>query len=176
MSNLDQKARYRSVQNFAILAVSMGVLLVLVGMVSGASILVAFYKGIIVHTLTDVRNNVIRLVFSFAVPLVGGIVLVFAGIRLLRIDNTMKHREVIARTRIGFRKEKDRMLRVLLGEDERRIMELVKGRPDGVLQSDLVIKTGYSKVKMHRILKSLENKGLVKRGRFGITNKVIINS
>ena len=68
------------------------------------------------------------------------------------------------------------MLRVLLSEDERRIVELVKGRPDGVLQSDLVIKTGYSKVKMHRILKSLENKGLVKRGRFGITNKVIINS
>ena len=38
-----------------------------------------------------------------------------------------------------------------------------------------MIKSGYSKVKAHRILKSLENKNLIRRGRFGITNKVMLN-
>ena len=176
MAIADQKAKYKSVQSFAIVAISIGVLLVLVGMVSGTSILVAFYKGILIHTLTDVRNNIIRLVFSFIVPFVGGVVLVLAGIRLLKIDNVVRHRDIITKTKKSAEKQKERMIQVFLNSDEKRIMELIKEQPDGFLQSDLVIKTGYSKVKMHRILKSLENKGLVKRGRFGITNKVIINS
>jgi uncharacterized membrane protein len=176
MAKTDQKTKYKSMQNFALFAISLGVLLILVGIVSGASILVAFAKGVLIHTLTDVRNNVIRLVFSFIVPFVGGIVLVIAGVRLLRIDNRTVHREIISRTKKSAMKEKEKMISVFLSGDEKKVMDLVKEQQDGMLQSDLVIKTGYSKVKMHRILKSLENKGLVKRGRFGITNKVIINS
>jgi len=51
----------------------------------------------------------------------------------------------------------------------------VRSNPKGILQSDLVIKTGYSKVKVHRVLKKLEVNDLIRRGRSGITNKVFIN-
>ena len=67
------------------------------------------------------------------------------------------------------------MLNVMLNGDERKVLDLIKERPNGALQSELVIKSGFSKVKMHRMLKKLEAKELITRGRFGITNKVFLN-
>ena len=59
-----------------------------------------------------------------------------------------------------------------LHEDERKIFnELTKG--DGsTFQNDLIGLTGYSKVKVSRILDKLETKGLVERRRRGMANMV----
>jgi uncharacterized membrane protein len=115
-------------------------------------------------------------VFGVLIPLAGGIVLIMAGFRILKLDREHDKNEIISSSMKSAVQQKEKILDVFLSKDEKTIMELLKKEPDGgALQSDLVIKTGYSKVKMHRILKSLEFKGLVKRGRFGITNKVLIS-
>jgi len=173
---MEQRARHKSSQNLAILAISVGILLIVVSLISGTSIFVALGTGILIKTLADVRTNVVRIFFDLLVPLTGGIVLVVAGRRLLKIDGAMLEKSMVSDSRKKIVQQKEQILEVFLNSDEKKVMELIKHDPDGSLQSDLVIKTGYSKVKMHRILKSLENKGLIKRGRFGITNRVLINN
>jgi uncharacterized membrane protein len=172
---MEQKAKYKSSQNFATLAVSMGLLLIVVAIISGTSIFVAFGRGILIRTLADVRTNVVRIFFDFLVPMAGGIILVLAGLRLLKMDREIFHKSIKSDSKKKVTEQKEQILNVFLSNDEKKVMELIKNDPDGALQSDLVIKTGYSKVKMHRILKSLENKSLIKRGRFGITNRVLVN-
>lgn len=167
---MEQKAEYKSVQNFALFAISIGVLLVLAGLVGGANIFVAIGDGILIHTL------VIRFFFSFLIPLVGGIVLIFSGLRLLNVDRMTLQRSIVAKTRRRVMQQKEHIISAFLTNDEKKVIALIKERNDGALQSDLVIRTGYSKVKIHRILKGLENRGIIKRGRFGITNKVLLSS
>jgi uncharacterized membrane protein len=41
-----------------------------------------------------------------------------------------------------------------------------------MLQNALVLKTGMTKVKMTRVLSSLERKGLVLKERHGLTNRI----
>lgn len=173
---MEQKVEYKSVQSFALLAISIGVLLVLAGLIAGANIFVALGDGILIHTLNDVRTNVIRFFFSFLIPLIGGIVLIFSGLKLLNVDRMKLQRSIIAKTKRKVIQQKEHIISVFLTNDEKKVIGLIKEKNDGVLQSDLVIKTGYSKVKMHRILKGLENRGIIKRGRFGITNKVLLSS
>ena len=67
--------------------------------------------------------------------------------------------------------ERARIISRVLGPEERGMLDLLKGK-DFILQSDLMALTGYSKVKVHRVLKKLEAKGLIRRSRFGITNRV----
>jgi uncharacterized membrane protein len=173
----EKKGGHKSMQNFAIASISVGVLLILACVVSAITILVALGSGsILIHTLSDIRSNVVRIVFGVLIPLAGGIVLIMAGFRILKLDREHDKNEIISSSMKSAVQQKEKILDVFLSKDEKTIMELLKKEPDGgALQSDLVIKTGYSKVKMHRILKSLEFKGLVKRGRFGITNKVLIS-
>lgn len=61
-----------------------------------------------------------------------------------------------------------------LGADERQVFERVIEAQGSVFQSDLVEKTGMSKVKVTRILDKLEGKNLIERKRRGMTNVVIL--
>ena len=57
---------------------------------------------------------------------------------------------------------------------ERRIFEKLIEEKGSMLQSLLIRHTGYSKVKMTRILDKLEQKDLIDRKRRGMTNIVMI--
>ncbi len=173
---MEQKVKYKSMQNFAILAVSLGILLVVAAIIGAANIFVYSGRTILFRAVTSIRTDVERIVFSLVVPLVGGVVLIIAGLKLLHIDNATLHKNAVSNTRRKITQQKEQMLNVFLNDDEKRVMDLIKKDSEGALQSDLVIKTGYSKVKVHRILKSLENKGVIRRGRFGITNRVFISN
>ncbi|MGI0100655.1 MAG: helix-turn-helix transcriptional regulator [Candidatus Micrarchaeaceae archaeon] len=172
---MNQNAKYKSLQNFSVFAISVGVLLILAAIISGVSIGIALGRGVLIHTVSDIRDNVVRFIFSFVIPLIGGIVLIYTGLGLLKVDRDMANRSFDFRSRKRVVRQKEHMLDVFLNDDEKRVMEMLKGDPRGSLQSDVVIKTGYSKVKVHRILKMLERKGLIRRGRLGITNKIIVN-
>jgi hypothetical protein len=171
---MEQAPTYKRFQLFAVCAIVIGVILVLSAFIGGISFVVALGRGIIGRTLKDVRTLVLDIVLEFCVPLVGGIVLIIAALKIMRHEATALDRQINTSTRKRVVKQKEKMLNVFLNDDEKKIVELIKLEKGGALQSDLVIKTGYSKVKMHRILKSLDNKGIVKRGRFGITNKVFV--
>lgn len=151
-------------RHFPLLTTSMGAVLIVMSLIGGAT----------VFTSTT-RANVLRIVFYFILPLVGGVLLLLSGMALMDISASSLHRTYAANGRKKVEKERSKMLNVMLNGDERKVLDLIKERPNGALESELVIKSGFSKVKMHRMLKKLEAKELITRGRFGITNKVFLN-
>jgi uncharacterized membrane protein len=62
----------------------------------------------------------------------------------------------------------------LLNEEEKKAIVLLKEADGTMFQSDLVDKSGFTKVKITRILDVLEGKRLVERKRRGMTNVVIL--
>jgi predicted transcriptional regulator len=71
-------------------------------------------------------------------------------------------------------KENYRKIMSALGKDDRQVFEKILEAEGTMFQSELVEKSGLSKVKVTRILDRLEGKGLVERKRRGMTNVVIL--
>lgn len=63
-----------------------------------------------------------------------------------------------------------------LNNDEKQLFQKLVESDGAVFQSDLVERTGFSKVKVTRILDRLEGMGIVERKRRGMTNIVIIKN
>lgn len=66
----------------------------------------------------------------------------------------------------------NRLMLSLLEPDERKIIEALIDNEGKSSQSDIVKKTGISRVKVSRILKKLEQKGIIKKNQNGMTNTV----
>ena len=60
-----------------------------------------------------------------------------------------------------------------LDSDEVRVVAIINEGNGSVYQSDIMKKTGFSKVKVSRLLDKLEQKGLTERKRRGMTNLVV---
>ncbi len=60
-----------------------------------------------------------------------------------------------------------------LREDERKVFKILLDKK-GIYQSELKELTGFSKVKITRILDKLESKDLIERRRRGLTNFIIL--
>jgi uncharacterized membrane protein len=157
---------------FTLLALALGSALILAAILNGASIAIALAHGIALRSLSGTKGDVLDIVTGIVLPLLGGIMLIVAAVKLLNLSH---RRAMIASERKGRTAQREKAINVFLNADEKKIIGIVKAEKKGMLQSDIVIKSGYSKVKTHRILKSLENKNLIRRGRFGITNKVMLN-
>lgn len=63
----------------------------------------------------------------------------------------------------------------LLDGDKRKVFSEIVEAGGEILQSDLPMRTGFSKAKITRILDYLETKGLIIKKSYGMTNKIIIN-
>ncbi len=59
-----------------------------------------------------------------------------------------------------------------LGDDEKKLYKMVVAE-GAVFQGDIVDKSGYSKVKVTRILDKLEGRGFVERRRRGLANMIV---
>lgn len=60
-----------------------------------------------------------------------------------------------------------------LDSEEKSIYEILK-KNNGIYQSDLIKETGFSKVKITRVLDKLESKGIIERRRRGMTNAIFL--
>ena len=60
----------------------------------------------------------------------------------------------------------------LLREDEKKAVRLLRERDGEMLQNELVLKLGLSKVKTTRILAGLERKDIITKQRHGLTNSI----
>jgi DNA-binding MarR family transcriptional regulator len=60
-----------------------------------------------------------------------------------------------------------------LDADESRAVAIINEAGGTAFQSDIIRKTGFSKVKVSRVLDRLEQKGLLERKRRGMTNLVV---
>jgi uncharacterized membrane protein len=67
----------------------------------------------------------------------------------------------------------NKVMRELAG-DEKLVLEKIIESQGTIFQSDLVDKSGFTKVKVTRILDKLEGKGVIERKRRGMTNVVIL--
>jgi hypothetical protein len=61
-----------------------------------------------------------------------------------------------------------------LQDDEKKVYDLIVDADGFIFQNDLMNKTGYSKVKISRILDKLELKGIVERRRRGMANIIVL--
>ena len=64
------------------------------------------------------------------------------------------------------------MIIPLLRDDEKKAIHIIKEHNGEILQNELVLKLGHSKVRTTRILASLERKQLVIKQRHGMTNSI----
>jgi uncharacterized membrane protein len=67
--------------------------------------------------------------------------------------------------------EYDRII-PLLRDDEKKTVRIIREQNGEILQNDLVLKLGLSKVRTTRILSSLERKEIITKQRHGITNSI----
>lgn len=61
-----------------------------------------------------------------------------------------------------------------LTREEKRLYSIIEEADGAIFQADLVEKSGFSKVKVSRILDKLEGRGMIERKRRGMTNMVVI--
>jgi uncharacterized membrane protein len=155
----------------------MGVLLIAIALIGGVTVMLSVIRGLLpLGTFSEIRAAVMRFTYYLVSPLLGGVLLMLSGIKMMKLSSSRIQRSYASAGKEKLAKAQGRMLDVMLGQDEKKVLGLIKESSNGALQSELVIKSGFSKVKMHRVLKKLEGKELIRRGRFGITNKVFLNS
>lgn len=61
-----------------------------------------------------------------------------------------------------------------LSDEEKKLYEIIKSKEGAAFQTDLVKETGFSKVKVSRLIDKMELKGIVERRRRGMSNVVVL--
>jgi uncharacterized membrane protein len=69
---------------------------------------------------------------------------------------------------------KENITSLLLTPEEKAIIDELKKANGKLNQNQLVRKTGFSKVKVHRALARLETRKIVKKYPYGLTNKIVL--
>lgn len=107
-----------------------------------------------------------------AVVAIIGLYLIFFGYEERVITKVKKIREQIDPKKLS----KDNYSKAMQGmeADERTVFNHVLDSQGAILQSDLISKTGFTKVKVSRILDKLEVSQLIERRRRGMTNIVVL--
>ncbi len=91
------------------------------------------------------------------------LLIIVASLLQLFFDNEGKKQEA----------KPEKLLKMFKGE-EKLILELLLKNEGIMLQSELVKETGFSRVKITRILDKLESKDIIERKRRGMTNAVVL--
>ena len=88
-----------------------------------------------------------------------------------------KQKKIIVKVKAGEKREKAKAEKVeefLLENEKKVVQELEKEHRKELWQKQIQLRTGLSKVKLSRVLKNLEARGLIKKINFGKTNKIIL--
>lgn len=116
----------------------------------------------------ETQTNVSIALILFMI--VVGIILIFNKEKEKIIIKTIKKKDEVAQ---HLNKEKESNLKKL-DKEERILYALLINEKGSAFQSGLVEKSGFSKVKVTRVLDRLEGKRLIERKRRGMTNIVIL--
>lgn len=152
-----------------------GVFLIMIAAVRGATTIIALVKGLSLTNYSNIRLAIINTLFNFIAPIAGGVLLILSGIMLLNMHQSTLTRQITNNARRRITHERLKILDTFLNEGEKKILNIIKEQNGRVLQSELMGLSGYSKVKVHRILKKLEAQDIIRRSRFGITNSVMLS-
>ena len=92
-----------------------------------------------------------------------GIISILAG---FSIWNLIREREI--------KSVKKTLLDIFLLPEEKKVLSDIEKHGGSLTQSEIVKSTGFSRVKVHRIIKNLEKKNLIIKQQYGMTNKIIL--
>ncbi len=163
------------------------------GIVEATSGIIILLIGFFVNmkNLGSVQNSSIAtLVFSITSLIGGGGFL--AGFTLVFIGSIFgisysyvissrpsypEHRETAIKTNVKSEKVVPaKNVSKLLKPEERELYNLIEKADGAIFQAELVEKSGFTKVKITRILDRLEGRGIIERRRRGMTNIVILKN
>jgi uncharacterized membrane protein len=120
-------------------------------------------------TISPRRNFVITnpssLLFSpFSITfLIMGIISLIAG---LSIWSLTREKEI--------KSTKKALLDIFLLPEEKKVISEIEKYGGSLTQSEIVKSTGFSRVKVHRIIRNLERKNLIMKQQYGMTNKIVL--
>ncbi len=69
--------------------------------------------------------------------------------------------------------ERRRVVKLVLREDEQKIYDLLTEKGE-ILQEEIVRRTGFSKAKVSKLVRNLEEKGIIKKEPYRKTNRLIL--
>lgn len=69
---------------------------------------------------------------------------------------------------------KKTILDVFLLPEEKKVLDEIEKHGGSLRQNEIVRNTGFSRVKVHRIIKNLEKKNLIIKKQYGMTNKIVL--
>jgi predicted transcriptional regulator len=116
----------------------------------------------------DFQTNVSLGIMAFVVLI--GLYLVFLSREEKIVTKIKRIREQVQPKKIT--KESYQKIMAAIAADEKRVLEMLIEAQGSLLQSELVDKSGFGKVKVTRILDKLGGKGIIERKRRGMTNVV----
>lgn len=118
----------------------------------------------------DFHTNISLGVMVFVLLI--GLYLIFFGTEERIVTKIKKVREQLQPRKLS--KEHYQKIMATLAKDEKDVLGKVLDSQGTIFQSQLVEKSGMTKVKVTRILDRLEARGLIERKRRGMTNVVIL--
>ncbi|MBI2545538.1 MAG: MarR family transcriptional regulator, partial [Candidatus Aenigmarchaeota archaeon] len=98
-----------------------------------------------------------------------GILLAMTGVGIYLALNKNVTNQPIPKSQIN------KSIKTLQGE-EKQVFDYIVKNEGSSFQGDLINKTGFSKVKVSRVLDKLETKGLIERRRHGMSNFIVLKS
>lgn len=103
--------------------------------------------------------------------LIVGLYLIFFGQE--KVEIIKKIREKVKESSLKKEKNYSKIIRTLSAEEKKLFNFLIESQ-GAMLQSELIEKSGFDKVKVSRLLDRLEGQQLIERRRRGMTNIVIL--
>ena len=133
-----------------------------------------FPRDIVQRNITNVSSlpprsfvlaNPSSLLFSpFSIAfLVMGLISIIAGISVWSL---IRDKEI--------KSTKKAMLDIFLLPEEKKVLSEIERYGGSLTQNELVKTTGFSRVKIHRLIRNLENKKLIMKQEYGMTNKIVL--
>jgi uncharacterized membrane protein len=102
---------------------------------------------------------------SMMFNLVGGLISIAGAITIRGLTHTKE-----------LRKMRKDLADLYLTDEEKEVMAEIEKVGAEVTQKELTDRTGYSRVKMHRVIQKLESKKIVRKIPCGQTNKIILET
>jgi len=114
-----------------------------------------------IYILLEKTVSVVLLIFFIISVSSGLIILIISSLRILKLFQNIEKEEI--KINLDY-----------LSDDEKFIINLILKNNGSMLQNKIVNESGMTKVKVSRIISSLESKGFIEKRRRGVTNEIII--
>jgi len=113
------------------------------------------------YLILEKSISIFLLIFFIISIASGMVILIFSSIRILKMFQKIEKNEI-------------EINMDYLSDDEKFIINLIMKNSGQMLQNKIVNESGLTKVKVSRIITTLEAKGFIEKRRKGVTNEIVV--